>query len=540
MMGRILFFALAVFGPGCGADDPSTDAAASDGGQDTANDVVVDAQPLAEDERRLETGVIRGQREGGAYVFRGIPFAAPPVGQLRFRPPQPPAAWEGTREATAFGPPCAQWPDMSSQEVLGEEDCLHLNVWEPAAEASPRPVMVWIHGGDNRLGSTGQAGWFEGEIYDGQNLATQGDVVFVSVQYRLGALGFLSHPDFADDNPLGATGNWGLMDLRAALEWVQSNIAAFGGDPNNVTIFGQSAGGDNSCALVASPQTAGLFHRAVFMSPGGCHSNDAAVSARVTDAVLASIDCDIAPDPVDCLRSAPMEWLARGPQSGAPLHPERVDFYVEVDGWFLPEPPRDIYARGAQNAVPLMIGTTAEEYSRLLPVPAGVTEAESRAWMASLFGDALADRVVAAYPASDYGGSTRLAIIAAQGDAVHHCSVRRLARAAESVQPVYRYVLGHRYSDSRLTGAAAAHGFDIPLVFGNATGIQWSPEEVMLSDKMLSSFVRFAHIGDPNASGQDDWPAYSSAADEVAVVAIPWASSTGFRATQCDFWDSVQ
>ena len=205
------------------------------------------------------SGRVEGTEEGGVHVFRGIPFAAPPTGDLRWRPPQPPEPWTGIRAATDFGPWAPQSPPASplAGELTGEtaEDCLALNVWTPGADASPRPVMVWVHGG----GFTGGSGAMP--LYSGGRLATRGDVVVVTVNYRLGVLGFLAHPDLADEES-GAAGNWGLLDQVAALRWVQDNIEAFGGDPATVTVFGESAGVDER------RRPAGPARRRGLVSPG--------------------------------------------------------------------------------------------------------------------------------------------------------------------------------------------------------------------------------------------------------------------------------
>ncbi len=491
-------------------------------------------------ERETSLGRVRGQRAGDTWVFRGIPFAAPPVGELRFRPPEPHPGWSGVLDAFDYGPKCAQLDGSGAFE--GSEDCLTLNVWTPAPAGVELPVMVWMHGGDNMGGSASEPGFFGGLFYDGENLAQRGQVVVVTIQYRVGAFGFLPHPDFAADNSLGATGNWGLMDQIAALEWVRDNIHHFGGDASNVTLFGQSAGGDDTCALVASPRAAGLFQRAISMSPGGCHTNDASVSAQVSAAVTSALGCTGA-DAIGCLRALSADQLAHAPQSGSPLHPDRIDFYVSIDGWVMTERPLDVIRAGHHNPMPLVFGTTAEEYAAILfaTLPETIPASDYPLYMDELFGPVIGPQAVGAYDPADYGGSIHVALIAALGDAVHHCSVRAVTRALASSQsePVYRYVYGHAYADSRLAPYGAAHGFELPLVFGNPVGIELTSDELTLSNRMLDAFARFAHTADPDPVGSDDWPRYDAASDSYAIAEQPWATLSGFRAPQCDFWDGV-
>lgn len=489
--------------------------------------------------RPTSSGRVRGVEREGVWSFRGVPFAAAPVDSLRFRPPEPPVAWEGVVDADAYGPACVQ---IGADGVVGEEDCLTLNVWTAAERGADKPVMVWIHGGDNVVGSAAGHWLFGPDFFDGTSLVKSGDVVFVSIQYRLGAFGFLAHPDFAAENTRGATGNWGLMDQIAALEWVRDNIEAFGGDPGNVTVFGQSAGADDTCALVASPRADGLLHRAMMMSPGGCHTNDPAVSARTTSALLEALACGDADSQTECVRSASTPALANAPQAGSPANPNRIDFYVELDGWVLTEPPLTTFRRGGHATVPMVFGTTAEEYAMFLAssLPDSISEAEYLQFMNELFGSARGEEVVGAYPPSDYGGSRHLGLIAALGDAVHHCAVRRAASAAAQHGPVYRYVWAQPYADTDLARYGSAHGYDLPMVFGNDGDLDLSDDERILAGSMQAAILAFARSGVPGAPGAQPWPSYDGATDEIAVAATAWRTLPGFRDTQCDFSDAQE
>src|SRR3954452_17800325 len=255
--------------------------------------------PIAE----TTAGRVAGLEEEGVCVFKGVPFAAPPVGELRFRPPQRVAPWDGVRPATEWTkwapqPPPARGAGIGGEDVGFDEDCLTLNVWTPSADASAqRPVMVWIHGGGFTTGSGG------GVLYRGDRLSLNGDVVVVTINYRLGALGFATHPDLRDEET-GVCGNWGLLDQIAALRWVQDNIAAFGGDPSNVTIFGESAGGMSVSVLLGTPAAKGLFHKAIAQS-GGAGLLPLEHAASTTEKLVA----DLGVDSVSALRGVPVDEL---------------------------------------------------------------------------------------------------------------------------------------------------------------------------------------------------------------------------------------
>jgi para-nitrobenzyl esterase len=309
---------------------------------------------------RTESGVVEGKQAGPVQIFLGIPYSAPPVGELRWKPPAPAAKWTGVRKATEFGAHCMQGPvygDITFRDSSGSEDCLYLNVWTPAKTSEARlPVMVWIHGGGFQAGSTSET------RQDGEQLAQQG-VVVVSMNYRLGIFGFLVHPDLAKESKRNSAGNYGLLDQVAALQWVHQNISAFGGDPSNVTIFGESAGSFSVSALMASPVAKGLFQKAIGES-GAAFSSASLLFEPLTiredkDSKLVSSTLGL--QSVAELRAVPAQKLLDS--FFKPGGDNNFAFDPDVDGYFLPESLPVIFAAGKQNDVPLLAGWNHDEGS---------------------------------------------------------------------------------------------------------------------------------------------------------------------------------
>lgn len=303
---------------------------------------------------RVETslGAVEGYAVDGVSVFRGIPYAEPPVGARRFRPPAPRAPWTGVLSADRFGPLC---PQPGSSEAVGDEDCLYLNVWTPDV-GGRRPVMVWIHGGYFIIGGASV------EAYDGEELARRGDVVVVSIQYRLGALGHLAHPSLSVDGYDGA-GNYAFLDQLEALRWVRREIAAFGGDPESVTIFGESAGGASVCTAVVSPLARGLFHRAIIQSQA-CPTRSREVAELRGAELAAALGCEEASDVAACLRAADVDDIVAAqpdPREFRDLERLTTSYYPVIDGHLLPDSPRAILAARAHNEVPVISLSTSEE-----------------------------------------------------------------------------------------------------------------------------------------------------------------------------------
>ena len=474
-------------------------------------------------------------------VFRGVPFAAPPVGPLRWRPPVLPVVWAGVRDAREFGPPCPQLDDNGM--VVGEEDCLQLNLWRPAARTSAEllPVMVFIHGGGHVQGSaTVEAG--RGEIlYDGAELARRGHVIAVTVQYRLGALGFVSIPELDAERADGGSGNLGTLDLVAALDWLRRNVAAFGGDRNRVMIFGESAGAVETCMLLVARPAAGLFSSAL-MESGGCTARTL-ISARTAAAELvAAAGCAGAGDIPSCLRSLSAEQVVLALPSPAAVTGPQGPFQPVVDGVVIPDDPLDVIASGRHQHVPLVVGANADETGRDAPLL--MSENQYRAAVLALAGGSqlLADLVLARYPAADYD-SPRAAYVAVTTDAKFVCTARRTVRAARAGQdlPVWRYYFARPYrGDSALLEAFGAfHGAELPYVFGNLqiAGYDPPPEEEALSAAMLGAWASFAANGDPGPVQGVPWPQAASGDDPYLLLDVPVTAGDGVRTEQCDFWD---
>jgi para-nitrobenzyl esterase len=540
---------LAVLLPACG--DSHAPASLSDAGEperDAAAQPTPDASAGVDgggdrevsDVLTIDTGTLHGVDTGATYTFRGVPYAGPTAGEGRWRPPAAPPSWDGERDASAFGPPCKQVDALGSGQVIGSEDCLTLNVWTPKDQAqAPLPVMFWIHGGDNITGSSSDP------LYDGAYLAEHARAVVVTINYRLAAFGWLAHPAFATENEHGSTGNYGLLDQIAALQWVQRNIAVFGGDPERVMVFGQSAGASNACALIASPLATGLFSRAVMHSLD-CYIVDPSVVASTNQDTETALGCSSAADVAACLRAASADQVAAVPGSGL-TGDGNSDFYEVLDGWALPEDPVSAIRGGRHNPMPMMMGTTSDEYSQLEEIiltDPRPTDHEYEELIRSWYPDdpAVADQVLAVYSLDEYG-SGHDALVAILSDTVMTCPTRAAARAAVAgqTQAVYRYLFTHPYDNApQLDRYGAAHGFDIPFVFHDFETIAPSPDELALADDMLGYWSRFAATGDPNDGQAFTWPAYEAETDPLIELDHPLHTGAGWRNAECDFWESLE
>ncbi|HEV2081063.1 MAG TPA: carboxylesterase family protein [Brevundimonas sp.] len=454
-------------------------------------------------------GAVRGAAEGEVRTFKGIPYGAPPTGEMRWRPPLPAVKWDGVREATAYGPACMQptpgLPSVYSQDIRPfSEDCLSLNVFAPQG-AKGAPVMVWIHGGSLIAGSSKEP------LYDGVRLAREG-VIVVTINYRLGVLGFLAHPELSAESPAGISGNYGLMDQVLALQWVRDNVAAFGGDPSNVTVAGESAGGLSVMYLMASPYARGLFHRAIVQSgymissPELKQARFGAPSAEEAGAVLTrrlqlpSLRAMRAMDPQAITDAAPANGF--------------VSLGV-VDGKVLPDQLVTIFDQGGQAPVPVLAGFNAGEARSLrmltpaLPGDAAAYEAAIR----DRYGD-MADDFLRLYPASDMEQS----ILAATRDALYGWTSERLVRSQTARGlPAYLYLFDHDYPAAAAAGLRAFHASELPYMWGNRdrTPSRWpaipdTQAEADLSAAMIDYWLGFVRAGVPRAGEAAAWPAYGA------------------------------
>jgi para-nitrobenzyl esterase len=462
---------------------------------------------------KTRSGVVEGKDDGVVHAFLGMPYAAPPVGDLRWKPPVPEAKWNGVRKATDFGPHCMQgkvFGDMNFRDAGGSEDCLSLNVWVPAKPSDKKlPVMVWIYGGGFVAGTTSEG------RQDGTHLAQQG-VVVVSMNYRLGVFGFLVHPELAKESGRNSAGNYGLLDQLAALKWVHENIAAFGGDPENVTIFGESAGSFSVSAQMASPLAKGLFQKAIGESGAAFHSGglsfESLAEREQKDSKLVSDKLKVST--LAELRAIPAQKLL---ETFSPPQSQGFDFGPDVDGYFLPEPVPAIFASGKQNDVPLLAGWNHDEGSFEIasssqkPTPDSLKAAAQKD-----FGDK-APEVLRLYPLDTDEHVQRSALDFAGDQFIAFSTWDWIeSQSKTGKHPIYRYRfdLGPPAADPKAPKLGAYHSAEIEYVFGqldSKAGIPWRPEDRQLSEQMQKYWANFARSGDPNGPGLPKWPAYSSA-----------------------------
>jgi para-nitrobenzyl esterase len=488
-----------------------------------------------------ERGAVTGIQAGTTWSYRGIPYAAPPVGALRWKPPQPAACIESELQATDWGAKCPQFEGNGTGAVIGDEDCLTVNVWTPETPPSaPLPVMVWIHGGGHTQGSTAEVIADE-HIYDAQRMVEQADVVVVSLNYRLGPLGWLAHTELTQEGEPKTSGMYGHLDQIAALEWVQRNAAAFGGDPNRVLIFGESAGGASVCTLIASPLAKGLFSSAVMQS-GGCVGKPLADAEAFGAEVFGAAGCADAGDPVACMRELSTSEVLEALPVVIDVAGKVSGYGSVIDGYALLGRPDQVIAAGDHNAVPWIVGANSDETSKSAPLPLTATEQQYQTAVTALAGAALAPTVLAAYPASEYP-SPWAAYVALTSDAKFICGARRALRAAVAGQsaPVYRYHFTHALDNAPAQAVYGAwHGVDVLYTFDHLEIANYIPSaaEIAIADGMIGYWSRLAATGDPNGDGVAAWPAYD-ANDPYLRFDDPIESDTGVRTTQCDFWDSL-
>jgi para-nitrobenzyl esterase len=514
--------------------------------------------PPITDETTVATthGNVRGTSGADGFAFLGIPYGAAPSGANRFRPPDPPACWAGVRDATSYGPACPQL-DIVTNRPTGSEDCLGLNVWTPTIhDGLRRPVLVFIHGGGDMIGAANQTLLVD-NLYGGAGLARDNDVVVVSFNYRLGPLGFLAHPALAAADPNGASGNYGLYDAIAALQWVQANIERFGGDPNRVMVFGESAGAFNTCALVASPLATGLFSGAL-MESGNCSAPSQAARYADAENLVAKVGCGGLSDVAEvraCLEAAPAEryseaagsLLAMVPATG-PIDPRAIGhlaFGPSVDGVVLPREPIEALRAGVHNHVPLVIGTNRDEFAIFSLVP-GQYPLDCSAYqqrMRDNFGD-LAPAVIERYPCSVFdplsGPEAYRDVIT---DALFTCPSRRAALAAAAAQsePVFRFLFTHRFDYGPMAALGAFHTAELPFVFDSFGALAYiaTSRERNLAKRIQARWTSFARIGEPSAPGSTTWPRYDSG-DLALGIDVTESIVSDYDRDGCQLWDSVQ
>lgn len=481
-------------------------------------------------EVKTHSGTLRGKQDGAVRAFLGIPYAAPPVGPLRWKPPVPAAKWKGVRQATEFGSRCMQpavYSDMIFRDPGISEDCLTLNVWTPADSAKAKlPVMVWIYGGGFLAGGTSEA------RQDGAVLAGNG-VVVVSMNYRLGIFGYFAHPALTAESPNKASGNDGLMDQVAALGWVKANIAAFGGDPGDVTLFGESAGSFSVSAQMASPLAKGLFHKAIGESGAAFNNVDLDFrplrEVEEKDAAFAREVLGV--ETLARLRAIPAQQLLEASQKHDP-HGKILAFRPNIDGYLLPDTLPAIFAAGRQNDVPLLAGYNRDEKD----IDPKTTVASYQAKVTEWFGQNAAE-VLNLYPTANDAEAVRAEADLAGDRFIAYSTWKWMeAQVSTGKQPVYRYRfdLAPPADPFHPGGIAAYHAGEIPYVFGSLDllhGSAWRPEDRELSLRMQRYWTNFAKTGDPNGAGLPQWPVYNAGKWKVMhLTAQPHAEDDATRA----------
>jgi para-nitrobenzyl esterase len=460
----------------------------------------------------LDSGLVSGMAtpDGAVRVFRGIPYAAPPVGKLRWRPPQPAEHWDGIRKADQFGAICMQpafrGANPAANQPKMSEDCLFLNVWTAATSASERrPVMVWIHPGGYQTGSGSTP------VYDGEALAKKG-VVLVTINYRLGVFGFFSHPELTKESENHASGNYGLMDQVAALKWIQKNIGGFGGDPRRVMVFGDSAGSASIANLMGSPRAKGLFQRAAGQS-GAWMGISLATTRTLAEAEQAGVKMaqELHAKSLEELRAISAEDLLKGGRGSGPM----------IDGWFIPEDVGRIFAEGKQNDVPLVVGSNKDEGTFFLrPTTAEKFIERSRA----RFGDQ-ADAFLKLYPAGSDEEANASQLAAFRDELAFVMRIWARAQTKTGHSKTFLYYFTHEppapvASTARgASGSGATHGSEAQYIFQNLLPPRaWTDLDDQVSDMLSSYWVHFATNGDPNGKGLAKWPAFDDKTSDRPMV----------------------
>jgi para-nitrobenzyl esterase len=493
---------------------------------------------MAAEQVQTKQGVVKGSlsTDSKVRIFKGIPYAAPPIGPLRWKAPQPAPKWSGIRPADEFGARCMQgriYEDMVFRDNGPSEDCLYLNVWTPAESTrTALPVMVWIYGGGFAAGSASEP------RQDGENLARK-SVVVVSFNYRLGVFGFFSHPELTRESKHHASGNYGLLDQAAALQWVQTNIKAFGGDPAKVTIFGESAGSFSVSALMASPLSKDLFQRAIGESGaffGNTLRTKALTQSEEADVKFAQ---SIGAANLEELRSKSAADLLQGA-----LRQKMIRFAPNIDGYFLPEDPASIFKSGKQSHVPLLAGWNHDEgsYKAIFEKDAATAE-NLKAKARAKFGDRTED-FLKLYPTNNDEEAKRSAQELAGDQFIGFSTWKWIdIHRQTGASQVYRYMFDQAPPSSPSEESHGAyHSAEIEFVFNNLDykKLSWTPADRKLADLMSTYWTNFAKAGDPNGPQVPNWPVYNSNTgfQVMHLSAEPYASQDQYRA-RYEFLDSL-
>jgi para-nitrobenzyl esterase len=537
-------FAVAATGLGCEQDDLIVAQTAKTGPSGGSGNTQA-APPTVQ----IEAGALRGISVGDADQFLGIPYAAPPVGALRFKPPQQPvASWQGERDATAQHDTCSQLKSNDSPRIVNE-DCLYLNIYRPKGTSSSAklPVLFHIHGGGFSAGRANN--------HDGSKIAHMNNMVVVMVEYRLNAFGFLALPSLTAESSDGSSGNYGLMDQQAGLRWVKQNIAAFGGNPDNVTISGQSAGAGSVCEHIASPTAKGLFHKAIIMS-GNCYG-DALQKAETNGAILADrLGCSDPATAATCVRGKSAEEILTATDATST---DTWSFrqFPNISGDILPAHPAEAVKAGTFNHVPVMIGTVHDEWRA---IGFSVTDQAAYEKLLNSFFPAGISAIIAEYRLAsfDHPEYAAGAVITDSGVRLDlgSCSQRRQAAAFSGQTPTFYYEFNDRNIPLQLSlGTSASveippglspgayHAGDLAYTVGFALVDALTPKQQFLSDEIIRYWGAFAASGAPNVAGQAAWPAYTDADQKMVSFEVGGSRQISAQADfakdhHCEFWDA--
>ncbi len=545
-MRSLTLLGCALLTAACSSDPSPTPTA--DASVDTSTDASSDASSDASDSGASSTltvtttrGPVIGHVTDGVTSFLGVPYAAPPLGALRWRPPTEHAAWTAPLDAAAKGATCMQTRGTLSGTGPIAEDCLFLNVWTAktaTADATRRPVMLFIHGGGFTAGTT------SGPDYDGASLAAKG-VVVVTFNYRLGQFGFLGHTALtAEDTEHHSSGNYGFMDQQAALRWVRDNAASFGGDPSNVTLFGESAGSMSVCAHMVAPASAGLFHKAITES-GICsflitplHDIPALPIVSSAEALgrtfETAVGCNGMSDVVGCMRGKTAAQVLAAAPTPVELTRYGVRYQPNVDGYVFTEAPWVSLLAGRFQRVPFITGTNRDEGTAFTLGVTIATEAQYRALVMATLPDHV-DDVMRLYPVSMYA-TPKAAYEAFLRDAVFVCPARAMARVtADAMVPTYLYHFTRENRGGTLLGLGVFHSAELPYVFGNFTGffsLQPADEPVVTATQ--NYWTRFASTGNPNGGSEPMWTPFTTSNDTHLEIGDTVRTGTGLRREACD------
>ncbi|MFC0877431.1 carboxylesterase family protein [Saccharicrinis sp. FJH2] len=492
-------------------------------------------------------GPVSGNKSGNVFEFRGIPFASPPVDELRWRAPVPPDNHTDTLQAMNYPPACPQKnfeQGDTTATIMGDEDCLYLNVWSPDLSGG-LPVMVFIHGGGNQQGSTGQETGGT-KLYDGKNLCERGDVVVVTIQYRLGILGYMVHPGLEAENTAGISGNYGVLDQILALHWIQNNIAAFGGDPTNVTLFGESAGGVNTGNLILTEEARGLFHKAIIQSAIPGLDDYAQAKLKGIELVDNFVNTGTDEEKIADMRKIPADSLSETlsiPINGGIV---QQNWRPVTDDVLFTDNPENIIQSGQFNHMPLIIGSNADEMS--LSAPLVVYPSMVNALVSLYLPAILRPEALLLYPPGSTQDEARNAYVQILTDAQFTSAVRRTAQCIElnQTEPVWRYFFTYTHSVPQLASLGSYHGMELFYVFNNwenatlGSGFLFKPQDDSVQNNILQYWTNFARTGNPNTNGLTTWPEYAASEDcYLEIKATPNGSQCGVRSEKSDLWDKV-